>query len=209
MNKPLVAIFARAPRYGAVKTRLARDIGNGETLRFYRNTLSRLVRELKRDGRFDTVLAVTPDTSVLERVWPSGVRIVGQGSGDLGRRMIRALRSAGGCSAIVVGSDIPALSNAHAAAAFRALGRASFVFGAARDGGYWLIGARHPQQLKPDALDGVRWSGRHALEDSRQRLSGASILDVVLDDVDDAEAYRRFQASVRSVSTRRSTSASF
>ena len=94
MAKQLVFVFARAPRYGAVKTRLARDIGALATLRFYRFVLARLVRRLKNDRRFEIVLAVTPDSAVREQgLWPSGVRVVGQGPGELGPRMMRVLRS--------------------------------------------------------------------------------------------------------------------
>jgi uncharacterized protein len=209
MTKPLVVIFARAPRYGAVKTRLARAIGDGETLRFYRNALSRLVLASMRDARFETVLAVTPDGAAFDRgLWPRGIAIRAQGGGDLGRRMVRALRSAGARPVVVVGSDIPALTTAHLNAAFRTLGSASVVLGPARDGGYWLIGARHPRRLRPNVLDGVRWSSAHALEDSLRRLGDVAMLDIVLDDVDDGDAYRRYQASMRNASTKRSTSAS-
>jgi uncharacterized protein len=195
MAKPLVVIFARAPRYGAVKTRLARDIGADVALRFQRRVLTRLVRAMVRDPRFETVLAVTPDGAASERAFAHlRAPVVPQGGGDLGRRMIRALRWAGARPAAVIGSDIPALSPVHVAAGFRAMARANVVFGPARDGGYWLIGARHPQRLNPRALDGVRWSGPHALADSVARLSPSVVLDAVLDDVDDAAAYRALKA---------------
>lgn len=210
MAKPLVVIFARRPRYGAVKTRLARDIGNGEALRFFRNALTCLVRAIASDARFDAALAVTPDAAVhdpdLRRL---GAKVIAQGPGDLGRRMIRALRAAGARPTMVIGSDIPALAPRHLAEALRALGRAPVVLGPARDGGYWLIGARHPLQLRPDVLDGVHWSSRHALSDSAARLGRVAVLDTVLDDVDDGAAYRLIQTTALSASTRRSTSASF
>ena len=190
MAKPVVFVFARAPRYGAVKTRLARDIGAAETLRFYRLVLARLVRRLKNDGRFEIVLAVTPDRAVRERgMWPSGIRFVGQGPGELGPRMMRVLRSAGPCPAVIVGSDIPGLTASHITRAFTELGRKKYVLGPARDGGYWLIGARHPPQIREHALSGVRWSSAFALRDTAARLGDVAILADVLDDVDDGTAY--------------------
>ncbi|NOT42046.1 MAG: glycosyltransferase [Alphaproteobacteria bacterium] len=189
MAKPLVVIFARAPRYGAVKTRLARDIGASETLRFYRKVLGDLVRRLRRDGRFGIELAVTPDR--VRDGWPP-VRVIAQGPGDLGRRMVRALRGAGVRPTVVIGSDIPDITTAHVASAFAALGRAPFVLGPARDGGYWLIGARHPQQMRASVLDGVRWSGAHTMRDTADRLGDVAVLDTVLDDIDDGAAYRRY-----------------
>lgn len=191
MAKPLVVIFARRPRYGAVKTRLARDIGCAETLRFYRNVLARLTRCMARDARFETVLAVTPDAAALDPAMTRfGVRVVGQGRGDLGTRMIRALRSAGARRAVVIGSDIPALSPGHVAQALRVLAQVPTVLGPARDGGYWLIGARHPLQLQSRVLDGVRWSSAHTLDDTALRLGEVGVLDTVLDDVDDGTGYR-------------------
>ncbi len=189
MAKPLVVIFARAPRYGAVKTRLARDIGASETLRFYRFVLGDLVRRVQGDPRFDLVLAVTPDH--VRDGWPSAP-IVAQGHGDLGRRMVRALRAAGTRPAVVIGSDIPDVTVAHLTSAFGALGRAPLALGAARDGGYWLIGARHPQHLRGDVLDGVRWSSAHTMQDTVDRLGDVAVLDTVLDDIDDGAAYQRY-----------------
>ena len=161
-----------------------------ETLRFYRNNLRRLVRRLARDQRFEIILAVTPDAAAADTARSFAVRAIGQGSGDLGRRMIRALRTAGARPAVVVGSDIPELRPRHIALALRALGRAPVVLGPASDGGYWLIGARHPLQLRETALGGVRCSGPHALEDTVARLEGAAVLECVLDDVDDVGSYQ-------------------
>lgn len=187
MAKPLVIVFARAPRYGAVKTRLAAEIGAEETLRFYRSMLTGLVRRLRDDARWETVFCVTPDAAA-GAGWP--LRAVAQGSGDLGRRMVRALRKARTRPAVVVGSDIPALEARHIAMAFTALRRGPFVLGPARDGGYWLIGTRDGAHMAPNVLDGVRWSSAHALADTRARLAHAIVLDTMLDDVDDGAAFR-------------------
>ena len=189
MAKPLVIVFARAPRYGAVKTRLSRDIGAADTLRFYRTALGGLVRRIGHDPRWETVFRVTPDVAAAQRgPWP--LATIPQGSGDLGRRMVRALRAAGTRPAIVIGSDIPSLGAKHIAMAFGALMRGPFVLGPARDGGYWLIGARCGASLPPDALDAVRWSSPHTLDDTAARLRDVEILGVMLDDVDDGVGYR-------------------
>jgi rSAM/selenodomain-associated transferase 1 len=190
MAKPLVIVFARAPRYGAVKTRLAREIGPSAALQFYRHTLFSLVRRLRRDGRFDVALAVTPDAA--RAGWPAGIAITGQGRGDLGQRMVQALRNAGPGPAAVIGSDIPEITATHIRAAFTAMGRAPFALGPARDGGYWLIGARHPLALARDALGGVRWSTQHTMRDTIARLGDVAVLDAALDDIDDAAGYRRY-----------------
>lgn len=197
MAKPLVVIFARAPLYGAVKTRLARDIGAAEAIRFYRRTLFGLVLRLARDPRFETVIAATPDGAVTAGIWPKQARVTGQGDGDLGRRMMRVLKSAGARPAVVIGSDIPGITASQMNSAFRALGREPFVLGPARDGGYWLIGARHPSRLRLETLDCVRWSSATTMRETIDRLGSVEVLPQVLDDVDDGEAFRRIATRAR------------
>lgn len=190
MDRPIVFIFARAPRYGAVKTRLARDIGAAETLRFYRNTLNDVARRLASSGRLDVVLAVTPDKAATGAgCWPPGLARVAQGRGHLGQRMVRVLKCAGNRPAIVIGSDIPDASVSLVLDAARVLGQRRFVLGPTQDGGYWLIGARHPARLARRQLDGVRWSTPHALADTVAKLNDTGLLSCILTDVDDGRDY--------------------
>ena len=161
-------IFARAPRLGAVKRRLARGIGAPAALRFYRGQLGRLLGAMRHERRWRTVLAITPDRGFLRAPFAQ----LPQGHGSLGQRMQRALGRYR--RAVLVGCDIPGLGVADVAAAFRALGRADAVFGPAEDGGYWLVGLGPRRPARPFA--GVRWSTRHALADTlrnfpRQRVA--------------------------------------
>ncbi len=176
----LLILFARTPRLGAVKRRLAREVGDAAALRFHRAMLASLVRRLGRDRRWRTVLAVTPDRAR----FPAPLPRLPQGRGDLGERMARAL--ARHRRAVLVGSDVPGVRAADIAAAFRALdGRADAVFGPAEDGGYWLVGLgpRRP----PDPFRGVRLSGPHALADTLANCRGRRVVLLRrLRDVDDA-----------------------
>ncbi len=179
LMRDTVIVFARAPRLGTVKRRLARDLGDRAALRFYQGNLARLLRELARDRRFRTVLAATPDHSRVR--WPVRVPVVGQGSGDLGQRMHRAC--AGRRRVAVVGTDIPALGADDVAAAFRALGRAQAAFGPSEDGGYWLVALSPRRPARPFA--GVRWSTAFALADTLANFAGRRVeLLRVLRDVD-------------------------
>lgn len=160
--KPTVYVFARAPRHGAVKRRLAADLGTRAALCWYRAMLDTTLRRLAADRRFRTVLAVTPDHA--RGPWRRRLRAVGQGRGDLGARMQRVVARHRRGRVAIVGADIPALRADDVAAAFRGLGGALACFGPAEDGGFWLValGPRRPE--RPFAL--VRWSGPHALGDT-------------------------------------------
>ena len=173
MRRKLI-VMVKEPRPGRVKTRLGRDIGLVPAAWWFRHQSARLIRQL-RDPRWDLVLAVAPDREGLgSRVWPGDLPRLPQGHGDLGARMVRVMRAAAG-PVCIVGADIPGLRAVHVARAFAALGDHDAVFGPATDGGYWLIGARHPRRLPHRALRGVRWSGPHALSDSRATLPGHRI----------------------------------
>jgi rSAM/selenodomain-associated transferase 1 len=192
MHRHLV-LFIRAPQLGFGKRRLAEDIGDVATVRFERLMLALLLRRLARDRRWRLRIAVTPDIACRQaRHWRRGVDVTGQGRGDLGIRMRRALAACPPGPVVLVGGDIPALAPVHIAAAFRLLGRHDFVFGPAEDGGFWLVGARHPRHL-PAFFEEVQWSGPYALDDTLAGLPLRVTVGFVdrLADVDDGEAYRR------------------
>jgi rSAM/selenodomain-associated transferase 1 len=183
-----VVVFARAPRLGTVKRRLARDIGDRAALRFHTTMLTALLRDLTACRRFDVVLAVTPDRARVR----FRVRSIPQGRGDLGQRMSRALNRFRRVA--LMGCDIPQARAGDVLAAFRALGTADAVFGPASDGGYWLIalGPRRPADL----FGRARWSTEHALPDTLLQFRHHRVGFIrTLADVDTVADYRRYLAS--------------
>jgi len=195
VRKPNLIIFTRAPLLGTVKRRLAADIGDSAARRFHANTTCELVGRLAADRRWRTWLAVTPDRFArIGRFWPTGVQRLPQGQGDLGVRMATALARFPGGPAVLVGSDIPALHSGHILAAFAALRGCDAVFGPAADGGYWLVGVRNGGAALPGMFRNVRWSTRHALDDTLANFSNRrTILLETLDDVDDGRDYARWR----------------
>ena len=187
---PQLVIFARAPRVGGVKRRLARDIGAVAAWRFYVNTLNSVVCRLARDPRWHTSLAVTPGPAQ----WPVDVPRLPQGPGTLGQRMDRVMRTRPPGPVVIIGTDIPDIQAGHIVDAFAALGGHDAVFGPADDGGYWLVGLRRRPFIP--RLDGpIRWSTEHALADTR-RLFGPRVRSAMLEtltDIDDAAALARWR----------------
>lgn len=186
-----LVIFARRPRLGVGKRRLAADVGDVEALRFARGALDRLTRTLGQDPRWRLWLAVSPDRP---RDWVRTGTAIPQGPGDLGQRLTRVIRSLPPGPVVVLGSDTPTVTRADVAAAFRALGPNEAVFGPALDGGYWLIGLRRgPAERLP--FEGVRWSTSAALSDTLANLTGAPVaLLRAREDVDDGPALKRYRA---------------
>lgn len=189
-----LVIMVKEPHAGRVKTRLGREIGAIAAASFYRHAASAVLRRLSRSTRWQTWLAVAPDTMVASRFWPCRISRRAQGRGDLGQRMQRIMEWPGRGPTIIVGTDIPAIEPSHIAAAFRALGRGDAVLGPTPDGGYWLVGLkRSPRILRPFA--GVRWSSAHAFPDTAANLAGQKLGRAArLADVDDAGVWRRVRA---------------
>lgn len=187
-----LVVFARAPRLGAVKRRLAAGIGAVAARGFYVETTRALLRRVTGDTRWRSVIAVTPDAAARRgRHWPGSVARLSQGHGDLGARMERAMLRFPGRKVVLVGSDIPDLSADHIRRALGALGRADLVFGPAADGGYWLVGARDGR-LARGLFRGVRWSSPRALSDTLDNAPARRVAMLeMLHDIDDAADLER------------------
>jgi rSAM/selenodomain-associated transferase 1 len=188
-----LVLFVRAPRLGAGKRRLAREIGDVAAVRFERLMIALLLRRLAADRRWRLRIAITPDRARHTlRIRRRATEIAAQGCGDLGFRMQRALSAFAQGPVVLVGADIPALGAAEVATAFRLLGSHDLVFGPAEDGGFWLVGTRNPRRF-PGLFKRVRWSSPYALADTLAGLPRVATVGFAarLSDIDDAESYRR------------------
>jgi len=178
-----LVIMAKRPGAGRVKTRLARDVGTGEALRFYRRQLADICRRLSNRPGWRTLLALAPDSRGARLDCPVD-EAVGQGGGDLGQRMQRLFDHCGRGPLIIIGADIPDIRPQMISRAFHLLASHDMVFGPAPDGGYWLIGqSRRPRVLSP--FVGVRWSTPNALCDTLANVPDHAIAFVdQLNDID-------------------------
>jgi rSAM/selenodomain-associated transferase 1 len=195
MQRRTLVVMVKAPVMGRVKTRLAREVGSIEALRFYRSATAALLRRLAFDPRWRTVLAIDPPRACRASHWSRAIARSPQCRGDLGVRMRDQLGRAPHGPVVLIGSDIPGIAPRHVADAFAALRCHDSVFGPAEDGGYWLIGLCAGFRPPGGLFDHVRWSTPHALADTRANLSGRKVAFVAtLFDVDDAADWRRWKS---------------
>lgn len=196
MTKPErhLILMAKAPKLGQVKTRLAAGIGGPGATKFYRHLQSRLIHQLSRDPRWQATLALTPDIACNAPPLPHysaiEISVIPQGSGSLGKRMQSLFEAFAPTPTLIIGTDIPAITNNEIAAAFKTLAKYQVIFGPSGDGGYWCVG----QQNRPRSLnlfENVRWSGPHALKDSLKGTKGSIGLTGELKDVDTIEDLNR------------------
>ena len=205
MARNTLIVFAKTPRRGLVKSRLARDIGAGAATRWYRRNLAATLRRLGLAKRWDCRIIAAPRHAAAWP-WPKPWRFSHQARGDLGQRMHKALHGTGKGHAVLIGSDIPGIEPRHIAAAFRALGKNDVVFGPSADGGYWLVG--FSPRYRGNPFTDVRWSTEWALEDTVAGLRSGTRAGFVaeMQDVDEgpdlAAAKSRVSRSARTAHAR-------
>lgn len=118
-------------------------------------------------------------------------RRCGQGRGDLGERMARALFAFGTGPVFLIGSDIPGIDRGHVAHAFAELRESDAVLGPAADGGFWGVGLAQAGRPVATLFNSVRWSGPQTMADTIRSMAGLRIaFTETLSDVDCAADLR-------------------
>jgi rSAM/selenodomain-associated transferase 1 len=166
-----LAVFARAPVTGQVKSRLSPALPAPLAARLYGGLLA------------DTFIAGASATCDERWVFwadspgetPARFMARRQRGRDLGERLREAfvtLQQRPDDHVLVIGSDTPPLTAAHINEAFTALASNDVVIGPTIDGGYWCIGARI---AAPTLFDDIPWSTREVLTRTLVRAHTAGL----------------------------------
>ena len=158
-----VLLFAKAPRPGLVKTRLAGEVGVERAVSAYRAVAARVVAQVAAAYRL-TVWYDPPDALEEMRAWLGQLEYHPQPEGDLGVRLRHAFQfhfDRGDGPVVAIGADAPDVGAAAIARAERALAAADVVLGPALDGGYYLLGLGHHA---PQLFEGVPWGTSDVLQ---------------------------------------------
>ncbi len=173
MSKRVLALFAKAPLPGRVKTRLTPPYAPAEAAKLYEAMLLDILDQHRGAPGLDLVVWYTPDDG---REWfereASGYRLLPQRGADLGERMAALFRvhQAEGYDRVVLrGTDSPTLPPDRVERAFDRLDRADLVISPDLDGGYNLIGMREPC----DALFSLEMSRESVLRRTLDRAAEA------------------------------------
>lgn len=191
-----VAILARAPELGRVKTRLARDVGPACALVIYR-TLLRRTLEAAAASKLPVTLFLDgdPDAELSALCQRHDIRLLPQCGESLAQRMQYALRTLQRDypAVLLMGSDCLVLDGAKLVAAARQLHSVQVVVYPAEDGGFVLYGERADAGLEAPFMTARLGTG-HALRDTVEHLHQQRALVTMLDvlwDVDTVSDARR------------------
>lgn len=189
--QPRLLVFTRYPDPGTTKTRMIPALGPEGAARLQRDMTAHtlaIARRWSRDADGEIVVRFSGGTPALMRdMFGDDLVYLPQGEGDLGERLKRAIKSEADRDAqaiVAIGCDCPFLDKAILNQAFAALHSHDVTIGPASDGGYYLIGTRHPQ---PSLFENISWGSEYVLA---QTLDAARVLGlelaqlVTLSDVD-------------------------
>lgn len=170
--KRLIAILAKEPRPGRVKTRLAADVGEGLAASLAEAFLLDTIDVAERVPNAGMILSFDPPTATgwFEAHAPAGASVSPQPEGDLGERMQAVFDEAfagGGGACVVIGMDTPQLSPGRLTEALDACEDGKVVLGPSLDGGYYLIGMDRPH---PALFWDMPWSSDAVLAETTRRL---------------------------------------
>lgn len=191
-----VAVFAKAPVPGAVKTRLQGLLGTEGAAALHAALVRRALATAVASGAGPVELHCAPDVehaffAACAREFNAA--LLPQRGANLGERMRGAFEQAFGRgeALLVIGTDCPALGAEVLRAARDALRQHDAVIVPSEDGGYVLIGLARPVD---GVFDGVDWGSEAVLAQTRARFAHAKVRCIELAtlwDVDRPEDYRR------------------
>lgn len=195
-DKVALAVMAKAPRPGKVKTRLQPPLTAQEAAAlnvcFLRDTTEN-IDAVAQQGGAQGLICYTPvgDEAMFEGLLPGSSALVAQRGDAFGERLLLAAQDILACGfagVCLIDSDSPTVPGAALREAVEALLRPGdrVVLGGSADGGYYLIGMKAGH---PEPFENITWSTPSVYDETVRQVRGAGLELVDLPtwyDVDEA-----------------------
>jgi uncharacterized protein len=199
-NRCALAVMAKAPRPGKVKTRLSPPLTPEQSselnICFIKDTAENIQQVTKAAG----IVAYTPvgEEGAFEGLLPSGFQLLGQRGDGFGERLLYVaedLFSCGFNAVCLIDSDSPTMPQEALQQAVDSLSRDGdrMVLGGSDDGGYYLIGIK---RLHRRLFEQIDWSTNRVFAQTLERAREIALEVELLPawyDVDDAATLERLQ----------------
>ena len=196
-SKCALAVMAKAPRPGRVKTRLSPPLTLEQSAAlnvcFLRDTTQNIAN-IAMAGNSLGVISYTPvgEEFLFDGLLPAGFSLIPQRGDGFGERLLTSAQDLLACgfeSACLIDSDSPTVPGSAFRIAVEELQKPGdrIVLGGSEDGGYYLIGLKLPH---PEPFTDIHWSTSTVYEETVSMIHKASIELIELPrwyDVDDGE----------------------
>lgn len=196
-----LVIFAREPKQGKVKTRLSKNLSSYNVLDLYKAFIKdvlHIASQVKCEQRFIFYSGHGAQLPFLNK-YKRKFLLRRQTGEDLGVRMFRAIKR---ChedrfnKTIIIGTDCLSLTPGEIDIAFKKLDEHDCVIGPSKDGGYYLIGMREPNNA---FFNGIKWSTSSVLKETLKRLRRLNKKVYLLqkhEDIDTIDHLRKLTKSI-------------
>ncbi len=198
-----LAVMAKAPRPGKVKTRLSPPLtslqASALNICFIRDTTEN-IQQVTEAGNCAGLVVYTPigDEAAFDGLLPPSFQLLGQRGEGFGERLLHAcedLFTAGFGAVCLIDSDSPTMPQDALLQAGALLSRPGdrLVLGGSDDGGYYLIGVKRPHQRLFEQID---WSTERVFNQTLERAQEIGLPAELLPtwyDVDDAATLERLR----------------
>jgi hypothetical protein len=178
--------MAKAPRPGAVKTRLANSFPVQAVTELYKCLLNDTIELAQSLDRVEiAIMCPAPDVRDLSLAVAKSVRVVPQTGSGLAAALDSVFTQFAATDrpgVIAFNSDSPHLPPSALQAAFDALETCDLVVGPTHDGGYYLVGARasHPDLFNSDGM-GTATAFEALLENASNLQLSVHVIDPFYD----------------------------
>ncbi len=190
-NHNAVIIFARYPREGMVKTRLAKTLGENFALEFYKlcaeHTFSECKKLFASEAEGYLFFTQTKDKADIIKWTKSMFSTYEQKGKDLGEKMLNAFTTVfrnGAVKVVIIGTDLPDISSKIINDAFIALSHYDAVLGPTDDGGYYLLGLKNNY---PYIFKNMNWSTPTVFQETLERFNSKKISTKILRKLSDID----------------------
>jgi uncharacterized protein len=202
-----IAVMAKAPRVGEVKTRLVPPLSPAAAAELSAHFLKDIGENILAAARLQPIhgyMAYSPAGSeaLFRSLLPPGIELLAPRHRGLGASLYDAaedLLAAGYAAACLVNADSPTLPTSVLADAARLLAMPGdrVVLGPATDGGYYLIGLKRAHRRLFEEVD---WSTERVFSQTVARAAELGLETMTLPvwyDVDDVDSLRRLRDELR------------
>ena len=185
-------VFVKAPKVGQVKTRLTKYLSGQIVLDIYKCIAADVIETVRKQVDHIRICYYPAEEKRLVRAWlGDAFEYEPQIGSNLGERMKNAFVSCfkGHCrQAILVGTDIPEISETVIDESFRELNHPVAMIGPTFDGGYYLIGFRK-DLFVPQVFEDIPWSTRGVFDSTLSKFKLADCKVHILPKCRDIDTY--------------------
>jgi len=189
MSNKLLIVFVKNIKMGKVKTRLAKTIGDASAFEIYK-ALVEITEKATTNLNIDKRIYFSD--VIIKTKWKGTPKFVQNGE-DLGERMNNAFIDSfkdGYEHVVLIGTDLPTISEKIILKSFDELNTSEIVFGPAEDGGYYLVGM---STLNSFIFQNKSWSTSKLLSETLNEIQQNKIEVSMLETLNDIDTFEDLQ----------------